>query len=305
MREKDLNGKKLAKEIKNELKKNVERFVEKFNKTPRLAIVAVGHDLSAEAYIRSKQRTCKKVGIDNDLFELPRTASLKDLKETLNKLNRDESIHGIILEMPLPGHIPYGEAVSLIDPGKDVDGLHPANLGLLSLGKPVFVPNTPKAVMKILEENGVEIEGKQVTIVGRSLAVGKPLLALMLESNATPTVCHSRTVDLASHTRRADILVAAVGKAGFITADMIKEGAVVIDVGINVVDDGIVGDVAYEGVYDKASLITPVPGGVGPLTVAMILENTFRAAWLSLGRPELKHNLFKSPGINCNFIPSE
>lgn len=282
MNEKDLNGKLLARKIKKQLKNEVENFVKRCGIQPTLAIVMVGEDPSSATYIRSKQRTCKKVGIQSSLHNLPETTSLFELGKKIKQLNQDDSIHGIILELPLPQHIPYTDAVQFIEPSKDVDGLHPANLGMLYFGKPVFIPNTPHAVIKLLEEYEVPIEGKDLTIVGRSLAVGKPLYSLLLAKNATITSCHSRTRNLKSHTSRADILVVAVGKPGLITGDMVKEGAVVVDVGINVTEKGLEGDVDYESVYPVCSLITPVPGGVGPLTVSMILQNTLKAARLQV-----------------------
>jgi len=279
---KDLNGKELAKKIKEELQENITSFTHAFRVTPKLAIVAVGEDLSANVYIKSKQSACKKVGIDSVVFRFPETASLEQIKEHLHELNADKSVHGIILELPLPAHILYDEAVSSIDPAKDVDGLHPVNLGLLFSGKPLFIPSTPRAVIRLIEEYKVPVEGKDVVIVGRSLAVGKPLYTLLLGKNATVTTCHTKTTNLKSHTRRADVIIAAVGKPGVIKADMVKPGAVVIDVGINVTESGLVGDVSYDEVYPVAGLITPVPGGVGPLTVAMILENTLRAAEINV-----------------------
>jgi methylenetetrahydrofolate dehydrogenase (NADP+) / methenyltetrahydrofolate cyclohydrolase len=282
--DKILNGKEIAKRMKTELTENVEKFVEEYKCRPALAIVAVGNDPSSEAYIRSKERTCKKVGIDSQLHRLPETASLDELQEKLYELNLDTGVNGIILELPLPPQIPYTEAVSCISPVKDVDGLNPVNLGYLYYGKPVFVSSTPRAVMKILEEYNIPLEGKDVTVAGRSISVGRPVAALLMHENSTVTICHSRTKNMKEHTLRADVLVVSVGKPSVVTGDMIKEGAVVIDVGINVTDDGVVGDVEYESAYERASMITPVPGGVGPITVSMILENTLKAAKMQLRR---------------------
>ncbi len=278
MNKKDLDGKTLAKKIKSDLKESAKIFLQEFGRKPTLGVVVVGEDPSAITYIKSKQRTCKRIGIDCYLKNLPESASLTDLEKAICQMNDDPNIDGIILEMPLPPHIPYYKAVSLIDPNKDVDGLHPLNLGLLFSDKPHFVPSTPLAVMKIIEEYSIPLKGKNVTIVGRSMAVGKPLYALMLSKNATVTTCHSKTTDLTHHTHQADVLVVSVGKPRLITKEMVKEGAVVIDVGINVTDEGLVGDVDYKNIYDKVSWITPVPGGVGPLTVSMILYNTLKAA---------------------------
>lgn len=278
MQEKDLNGKKLAKKIRNQLKSEITKFKEETQITPKLGIVYIGEDLSAAAYIKSKMKKCKKVGMETELFHFPATISLKNLRKELKILNEEESIHGIILELPLPPHIPFLEAVASVDPNKDVDGLHPANLGWLFAGNPFFIPNTPWAVMTLLKEYKIPLRGKEVVIVGRSLSVGKPLIPLMLTENATVTTCHTKTRDLKFHTSRADILIVSAGRAKLITGDMIKEGAVVVDVGINVTDDGIVGDVDYEQAYPKVSKITPVPGGVGPITVSMIIRNTLVAS---------------------------
>ncbi len=293
MQNKDIDGKKLAKKLKTDLQEKVSQFHQKFGFSPKLAIVYVGDDPAADTYIKSKRKTCRKVGMDSELYHYPESISLNELIKQIKSLNEDSNIHGIILEMPLPEHIPFLEAVGEIDPVKDIDGLHPDNLGWLFSGNPLFVPNTPMAVMRILKEYNVSLKGKNVVIVGRSLAVGKPLIALMLAENATVTTCHSRTVDLKHHTLQADVLVVAVGKPRIVTADMVKEGAVVIDVGINVSDEGLVGDVDYNGVYSKASLITPVPGGVGPITVSMLVENTLTAAQLQVGNKQHRKNIVK------------
>lgn len=291
MQTKDIDGKKLAKKLKTDLQMNVSQFHQEFGFAPRLAIIYVGEDPAADTYIKSKRKTCRKVGMESELYHFPESFSLNDLRKQIKSLNEDSNIHGIILEMPLPEHIPFLEAAGELDPIKDVDGLHPDNLGWLFSGSPLFVPNTPMAVMRILKEYNVSLKGKNVVIVGRSLAVGKPLIALMLAENATVTTCHSRTTDLKHHTSQADVLVVAAGKPRIVTADMVREGAVVIDVGINVTDDGLVGDVDYNGVYSKASLITPVPGGVGPITVSMLMENTLRAAQLQVGNKHHRKNV--------------
>ncbi|MCD4784354.1 MAG: bifunctional 5,10-methylenetetrahydrofolate dehydrogenase/5,10-methenyltetrahydrofolate cyclohydrolase [Candidatus Eremiobacteraeota bacterium] len=293
MREKDLNGKELAKKIRNQLTSEITKFKEETQITPKLGIVYMGEDLSAAAYIRSKRKRCKKVGMETELFHFSATISLKNLRKELKILNEEESIHGIILELPLPPHIPFIEAVASVDPNKDVDGLHPANLGWLFAGNPFFIPNTPWAVMTLLKEYKIPLRGKEVVIVGRSLSVGKPLIPLMLAENATVTTCHTKTKDLKFHTSNADILVASAGRAKLITGDMIKEGAVVVDVGINVTDDGIVGDVDYEQAYPRASRITPVPGGVGPITVSMIIRNTLVASVIQA----------EAKGLNSKVVP--
>jgi methylenetetrahydrofolate dehydrogenase (NADP+) / methenyltetrahydrofolate cyclohydrolase len=280
--DKILNGKEIAGKLKNELTEKVEKFFEEYKCSPTLAIVVAGNDPSSETYIRSKERTCKKVGIKTQIHRLSETSSLAELQDKLSELNTDREVNGIILELPLPPQIPYTEAVSCISPLKDVDGLNPVNLGYLYYGKPVFISSTPKAVMKILEEYDIPLEGRDVTVIGRSISVGRPVAALLMHENATVTICHSRTKNVEEYTRRADVLVVSVGKPSIVTGEMIKEGAVVIDVGINVTDDGVVGDVEYESAYQKSSKITPVPGGVGPITVTMILENTLKAARMQM-----------------------
>ena len=286
MNDRDINGKKLARKLKNNLKEEIAEFTREQGFAPKLAIVYVGEDPAADTYIKSKRKTCRKVGIETELYHFDESTSLKTLRKEIQALNEDENVHGIIIEMPLPSHIPSLQAAREIDPLKDVDGLHPGNLGMLFAGDPVFVANTPMAVMRILKEYDIPLKGKDVTIVGRSLAVGKPLIALMLAEHATVTTCHSRTRDLKSHTSKADILVVAVGRPQLITADMIREDSIIIDVGINVTEDGLVGDVDYEGCYQKARLITPVPGGVGPITVSMLVENTLKAAKIQAGAYE-------------------
>jgi methylenetetrahydrofolate dehydrogenase (NADP+)/methenyltetrahydrofolate cyclohydrolase len=286
-----MNGKELAHKIKDQLKLRINGFIDENGFNPKLAIVYVGEDPAAATYIKSKQKTCKTMKIDTELFHFPAATSLELLRKELKKLNSDKSIHGIIIELPLPDHIPFFEAVAEIDPEKDVDGLHPANLGWLFAGNPFYIPNTPMAVMKLIEEYKIDLKGKEVVIIGRSLAVGKPLLALMISKHATVTLCHTKTKDMASHCRRADIIVVAAGKPHLLKGDMVKEGAIVIDVGINITDEGLMGDVDYNDVYPKASFITPVPGGVGPITVAMIIENTLEAAILQAGKKYHPNNI--------------
>lgn len=296
MNEKDLNGKPVAREMEEGLKKRVEAFAARAGAPPRLVMVQVGEDPSAAAYVKSKVRMCRKLGLESSLVQLPKTASLGELGKKLEEQNGDPSVHGIILELPLPQHIPFEEAVSLISPCKDVDGLHPVNSGLLFSGTPRLVPNTPMAVMKLLDYYQVPLEGREVVIVGRSVAVGKPLIPLFLARNATVTTCHSRTRDLSRVTSRADVLVVSVGRPRLVTAGFVREGAVVVDVGINVTPDGLTGDVDYEGVYPVASRITPVPGGVGPITVAVIMENTLKAAEIQLEGDRCRKSLHLLPG---------
>ena len=262
--------------------------------TPGLTVVLVGDDPASAVYVRSKGRASEEAGIHSDTIRLPAETSERDLLALVDRLNADRSVHGILVQMPLPKHIDPDVVIRRIDPEKDVDGFHPTNVGLVLTGSAEgFAPCTPAGVMAMLRAYGVETRGANVVIIGRSNIVGKPMASLLIQSgqdaDATVTVCHSRTRDLADHTRRADILIAAVGRAHLVTADMVKPGAVVIDVGMNRVDDAtapkgyrLVGDVDFDAVRDVASLITPVPGGVGPMTIAMLMQNTVRAAFRAL-----------------------
>jgi methylenetetrahydrofolate dehydrogenase (NADP+)/methenyltetrahydrofolate cyclohydrolase len=277
-----LDGKAIASQIQQEIKQELDELKEKYGITPGLAVVLVGENPASEVYVRNKGRKCEELGIRSIVKRLPESASEKEVIDTVTQLNEDESVHGIIVQLPLPSHIDPEVVISHIDPNKDVDGFHPVNVGWMFIGRNRFVPCTPAGIIEILDRSGIEIEGKRAVVVGRSNIVGKPLSILLLQRNATVTICHSRTANLPEVTRQADILVAAVGKAHLIKADMVKEGAVVIDVGINRVDDKIVGDVDFESVKEVASAITPVPGGVGPLTVIMLMRNTVQAAKLAL-----------------------
>lgn len=262
--------------------------------TPGLTVVLVGDDPASAVYVRSKGRASEEAGIHSDTIRLPATTSERDLLALVDKLNADRSVHGILVQMPLPKHIDPDVVIRRIDPEKDVDGFHPTNVGLVLTGSTEgFAPCTPAGVMAMLRAYGVETRGANVVIIGRSNIVGKPMASLLVQSgqdaDATVTICHSRTRDLAEHTRRADIIIAAVGRAQLVTADMVKPGAVVIDVGMNRVEDPgapkgyrLVGDVDFDAVKDVASLITPVPGGVGPMTIAMLMQNTVRAAFRAL-----------------------
>lgn len=262
--------------------------------TPGLTVVLVGDDPASAVYVRSKGRASEEAGIHSDTIRLPATTSERDLLALVDKLNADRAVHGILVQMPLPKHIDPDVVIRRIDPEKDVDGFHPTNVGLVLTGSADgFAPCTPAGVMAMLRAYGVETRGANVVIIGRSNIVGKPMASLLVQSgqdaDATVTICHSRTRDLAEHTRRADILIAAVGRAHLVTADMVKPGAVVIDVGMNRLDDPtapkgyrLVGDVDFDAVRDVASLITPVPGGVGPMTIAMLMQNTVRAAFRAL-----------------------
>ena len=272
-----IDGKKLAQEIREDLKIKCEKIKEK-GIQPKLAVVMVGDNKASQVYVRNKSKVCTEVGIEFEEFLLDANIEQKVLMGLLDKLNKDNNIHGILLQSPIPEHLDINEAFRAIAPEKDVDGFNPVNVGKLCLNQDTFVSCTPYGIMKMFEAYEIDLTGKNVTIIGRSNIVGKPLIQCCLNKNATVTVCHSKTKDLKQHTQNADIIIAAIGKSKFITADMIKEGAVVIDVGINRGEDGkITGDVDFENVYEKASYITPVPGGVGPMTIAMLMNNVIKA----------------------------
>ncbi len=273
-----LNGKELAKKVRIELRKEVEKLKED-GINPKLAVIMVGNDPASTVYVRNKSKACEKVGIEFEEFLFEENITMETLLGTIDKLNKDDSIHGILLQAPIPKHLDINKAFLEIDPKKDVDGFHPINVGNLCIGNDCFVSCTPYGIVRILKEYNIETEGKEAVILGRSNIVGKPMIQCMLGLNSTVTVCHSRTKNIGDVCRRADILISAIGKPKFVKEDMVKDGAVVIDVGINRLDDGsIVGDVDFENVEKKASYITPVPGGVGPMTIAMLLENVVKAA---------------------------
>lgn len=244
---------------------------------PHLAVILVGENAASQTYVRSKERACQNAGIRSTVLRLPETCTAEELEERIQALNADPGVHGILVQLPLPGHLDSDRILEKIAPEKDVDGFHRVNMGSLVLNRHGFVPCTPLGIMHLLERSGINPCGKHAVVVGRSHIVGRPMALLLLSADATVTVCHSRTGDLASYTRQADILIAAAGKPGIIKPDMVKPGAVVIDVGINRVDGKLTGDVD-EGVRDVAGYLTPVPGGVGPMTVAMLLQNTLQAA---------------------------
>ena len=272
-----INGKKLAKEIREDLKAKCDELKERGIK-PKLAVVMVGDDKASQVYVRNKSKVCDEIGIEFEEHLLAENIEQKVLIEVLEKLNKDNNVHGILLQSPIPAHLDINEAFRTIVPEKDVDGFNPINVGKLCLNQDTFVSCTPYGIMKMFEAYNIDLTGKNVTIIGRSNIVGKPLIQCCLNKNATVTVCHSKTKDLKQHTQNADIVIAAIGKSKFVTSDMIKQGAVVIDVGINRSDDGtLTGDVDYENVYNKASYITPVPGGVGPMTIAMLMNNVIKA----------------------------
>lgn len=277
-----LDGKKLAQQIRSELSEEVVEFIQNNGVVPCLAAVLVGADPASEVYVRNKRKACDEVGIESQLHRLPADVSLDELLRLIAGLNKDDAVHGILVQMPLPAQIDPSRVVQAVSPAKDVDVFHPENVGRLVLGRPRFLPCTPHGVQQILMRNNIEIGGRHVVVVGRSDIVGKPLANMLMQrgpgGDATVTVCHSRTGDLGRITRLADILVVAIGKPKLVTAEMVKSGAVVVDVGINRTESGLVGDVDFEAVREVAGAITPVPGGVGPLTVAMLLRNTLIAA---------------------------
>ncbi|MBQ5613068.1 MAG: bifunctional methylenetetrahydrofolate dehydrogenase/methenyltetrahydrofolate cyclohydrolase FolD [Clostridia bacterium] len=276
-----IDGKAISAEIRAELKEKTEAFAAARGYRPGLAVIIVGEDPASQVYVRNKKRACEEVGFYSRGYELPASTSQEELLALIDTLNADPAIHGILVQLPLPKHLDESEVLLRIDPKKDVDAFHPYNVGKIMIGDYRFLPCTPAGVMALLERTGIEIAGKRCVVVGRSNIVGKPMAMLLLHANGTVTVCHSRTKELSSITREADILVVAIGRADFITADMVKPGAVVIDVGMNRRADGkLTGDVDFAAVEPIASAITPVPGGVGPMTITMLLQNTLTAAWV-------------------------
>ncbi|MEN1680828.1 MAG: bifunctional methylenetetrahydrofolate dehydrogenase/methenyltetrahydrofolate cyclohydrolase FolD [Planctomycetota bacterium] len=282
-----IDGKKIAAEVRSELAADVADFIQNNAVTPCLAAVLVGDDPASQVYVRNKQRACEKVGMDTQLHRLPAETTQDELLSLVTKLNRDESVHGILVQLPLPPQIDSSRVLRAVSPAKDVDAFHPENVGLLVQGQPRFLPCTPHGVVQLLVRSGVPVAGRHAVVIGRSHIVGRPLSILLSQpgvagadsGNATVTLCHSRTKDLAAITRQADIVVPAIGRAGFLTADMVKPGAAVIDVGTNRNEAGkLVGDADFDAVAEVAGWITPVPGGVGPMTIAMLLANTLVAA---------------------------
>ncbi len=282
-----LDGKRLAKTIQAEIKVRAAEFTEDSSVVPTLAAVLVGDDPASQVYVGSKQKACKRAGMGSELIRMAADSSTEEICEVVEQLNGNESIHGILVQLPLPDHADTQQILDLIDPLKDVDAFHPHNVGLLSQGRPRYLPCTPHGVLQILNRYDISCVGKNACVIGRSDIVGKPMAMLLGAKdsvvsdqvcNATVTLCHSRTANLVEQVRQADIVIAAIGRAHFVTAEMIKPGAVVIDVGINRTADGLVGDVDFAEIEPLASHITPVPGGVGPLTVTMLLENTLQAA---------------------------
>ncbi len=274
-----IDGKALAKEVRAEVKARAEAFRATHNRAPGLDVVLVGDDPASHVYVRNKERAAEKAGIRGRVHRLPAETSEADLLALIFELNGDDDIDGILVQLPLPDHLHDQTIVDAIDPAKDVDGLHPFNAGLLSVGRKGLRPCTPSGCMRMLERIGCDPKGKRALVLGRSTLVGKPIAMMLLEKHATVTIAHSRTVDLADRVRESDVVIAAVGRPNLVKGDWIKDGAVVIDVGINRLDDGtLTGDVDFEGASEHASYITPVPGGVGPMTIAMLLSNTVDAA---------------------------
>ena len=282
-----LSGKDVSASVYNSLDKRI-KSIRRNNITPGLAVVLVGEDSASQVYVRSKTKTFNKLSLFTKTYRLPSASSERELLELIDDLNKNNLFHGILVQLPLPNHIDSDKVINRILPSKDVDGFHPENAGLLSIGKPRFIPCTPKGIMEILKYYKIKLDGKHVVVVGRSNIVGRPISILTSlkgeNSNGTTTICHSGTKDIGNHTKAADVVIVALGVPGFLKENMIKEGAVVIDVGINRVDDTsekgyrLVGDVDWGEIYKKAAAITPVPGGVGPMTIAMLVQNTVEAA---------------------------
>jgi len=274
-----LDGKAIGQAVRDEVRGRAEAFTTRVGRPPGLEVVLVGDDPASQVYVRNKERAAGKAGIQGAVHRLPATTRQEELEGLVRRLNARDEVDGILVQLPLPAHLDTQTVLDLIDPAKDVDGLHPVNAGLLWHGRPGLRPCTPRGCLRLLDETGVDPTGKEAVVVGRSQLVGKPVAALLLERHATVTLAHSRTADLADVCRRADILVAAVGRPGLVAGDWVKDGAVVLDVGINRADDGsLVGDVDFAGARGRAGFLTPVPGGVGPLTIAMLLENAVAAA---------------------------
>jgi len=288
-----IKGAEVAAEIREELKKEIAELKSKHNVVPGLVTVLVGVDPASQVYVGAKEKTSKELGIYSERYDLPEKTTQQELLKLIDKLNKDPKINGILVQLPLPKHLNEEEVLYTIDPRKDVDGFHPVNVGKLMIGEPDYMPCTPAGIQQLLIRSGTQIEGAEVVVVGRSNIVGKPIANILLQkapgANATVTICHTRTKDIPFHTKRADILVVAAGRPKYVTADMVKDGVVVIDVGVNEIGrtpEGkriLAGDVDFEMVKEKAAAITPVPGGVGPMTITMLMMNTVRAAKVAAG----------------------
>ena len=272
-----INGKQIAKEIRAEVKEEVDSFAAQGRRPPSLAVVMVGRDPASQIYVTNKRKACHKIGINSVEHMLDDTITEKKLLSVIDKLNKDDTIDGILVQLPLPGKLHEKNILEHLDPGKDVDGFHPINIGRLTVDSPGLRPCTPAGIIELLKRSQIEITGCKAVILGRSNIVGKPVATMLLHESATVTICHSKTRDLKEICKRADIIIAAIGKPKFVTKEMVKEGAIVIDVGINRTDDGLCGDVDFEQVSKIASHISPVPGGVGPMTIAMLMYNTLKA----------------------------
>ena len=289
-----IDGKQIAAQMREELKAEVAEL-KKENIVPGLGVILIGEDPASQSYVTAKERACENIGIYSDDNHLPADTSQKDLMALVDQMNNDPKINGILVQLPLPKHLDEGEVLLKINPNKDVDGFHPTNVGKMVAGQKAFLPCTPHGIIQLLLRSNVKLEGAEVVVVGRSNIVGKPIANMLIQKsptgNATVTVCHTRTKNLADHTRRADIIIAAAGRPNTITADMVKDGVVIIDVGVNRVEDAtkkkgyrLAGDVDFEAVKEKASFITPVPGGVGPMTITMLLYNTVESAKIAAGK---------------------
>ncbi|MFC1931577.1 bifunctional 5,10-methylenetetrahydrofolate dehydrogenase/5,10-methenyltetrahydrofolate cyclohydrolase [Chloroflexota bacterium] len=288
-----ISGTEIAKQIREELKQEIAELKAKHNVVPGLVTVLVGADPASQVYVGGKEKTSKELGIYSERYDLPAETTQEELLKLIDKLNKDPKINGILVQLPLPKHLNEEEVLYAINPRKDVDGFHPVNVGKLMIGKPDYMPCTPAGIQQLLIRSGTQTEGAEVVVLGRSNIVGKPIANILLQkapgANATVTLCHTKTRDISFHTRRADILIVAAGKPKAVTGDMVKEGVVVIDVGVNEIDktaEGkriLAGDVDFDTVKEKAKAITPVPGGVGPMTITMLMMNTVRAAKLAAG----------------------
>lgn len=273
-----ISGKEVSARVKAEVKAECDRLKEK-GITPGLAVIIVGNDPASRVYVNNKKKACAEVGFVSEEYALPESTTEEQLLELVDELNKKDTIHGILCQLPLPSHLDEKAVINAISPEKDVDAFHPSNVGKIMIGDYTFLPCTPAGVMEMIHFSGIDVSGKNCVVIGRSNIVGKPMAMLLLHENGTVTICHSRTKNLKEICSQADILVAAVGRPNFVTADMVKDGAVVLDVGINRLDNGkLCGDVDFEAVEKKASYITPVPGGVGPMTIAMLMKNTLSAA---------------------------
>lgn len=273
-----MDGKALSLKLKEQMKQRIAQLKQQ-GINPKLVVVLVGDNSASQVYVRNKHKSCGEVGIESGVITMPEQTTQQELLEVVERLNQDETVDGILVQLPLPKQIDEKTVLRSILPEKDVDGFHPVNVGLLSIGDECFAPATPSGIIAMFQEYGIDIAGKNCVVIGRSNIVGKPMAALLLKNNATVTICHSKTEDLASYTRRADVVIVATGRRHTLTAEMVKEGAVVVDVGMNRNEQGkLCGDVDYEEVKEKASFITPVPGGVGPMTITELLENTIQAA---------------------------